>query len=723
MEPALLKDARQNVPGLFKNMDLLFAFSLFGIVALLILPVSASLIDLLLALSIGISLLILLVVIYVKDPPEFSVFPTILLAVTLYRLGLNIASTRLILLDGYAGDIIDSFGHFVVRDNYVVGGVIFCILVIINFVVITKGAGRIAEVAARFTLDAMPGKQMSIDAELNAGLIDEATASRRRIKIQKEADFYGSMDGASKFVRGDAIAGILITLINIIGGIAIGVSQKGMPLVEALHRYTLLSIGDGLVSQIPALIVSVGAGILVTRTSEGANLGEYIGRQLTFYPRAICILGTMLILFAIAPGMPMLPFLSLGLVCLGGAYYMKKKGLGACDESSEQTDGIGGSHGKVDVSEKSAEKKIGEAMAMPELDKVIRVDIFAIEIGFGLLPLADTRQNGDLLDRITGVRKSLAREIGIIIPAVSIRDNPELESTQYRFLLRNKEIAKGSVIPSRWMAMNVAQSKAVLKGIATKEPVFGLEAVWIADDEKSTAEMNGYTVVDATSVLITHLSEILKENAHHILERQHVQQLIEIVKERNETLVNELLPDLVSVGLIQRVLQNLLRERISIKNLTLILETISDFATFTKNPDELSEQVRKRLGIYFVQDYETDPGILKAITLEPRLEQILVARVKKTQYDAILMMDPTLAQFFIKTLAGLLDEMLGQGLTPIMVVTSDLRLAFKRFFEPSFPKLQLLAYQEIPNQIQIENFALITMPSDANVPYEMAKKN
>ncbi|GAB4270164.1 MAG: flagellar biosynthesis protein FlhA [Opitutales bacterium] len=696
--------------GLSKHKDLAFTFALFGTVILLILPISPRFMDLFLAASIGISLLILLVVIYVKDPPEFSVFPTILLAVTLYRLGLNVASTRLILLDGYAGEVIQSFGNFVVRGNYVVGAVVFLILVIINFIVITKGAGRIAEVAARFTLDAMPGKQMAIDAELNAGIIDEETATRRRTKIQKEADFYGAMDGASKFVRGDAIAGILITIINVVGGITIGMFQRGLSLTDAMEKYTLLSIGDGLVSQVPALIVSVAAGILVTRTGEKSNLGSFVSKQLTLYPRAIGIAAAMLILFSVMPGMPSFPFLMLGACCGFFAYFMKKQGLGQ-DALSEEDDS---SDTQIKKEENMGEESSSDGKSSgrdQDFYKAIEVDTFAVELGYGLLSFADNKQDGDLLDRITGARKAFAREMGMIMPPIALRDNPELESNQYRFLLRGKEIARGMAMSGRWLAMNVSGSSVALEGVSTVEPVFKLEAVWVDEEEKKNAELNGYTVVDAISVLITHLSESLKYSAYLVLEREDTQRLLDKVKDKNPTLVNELLPDLVSVGLIQRVLRNLLKEKIPIKNLTIILETIADYASVTKSPDDLSEQARKRLGVYFVEEFESKPGVVHALTLDPKLEQLMVSAIKRTQFDLSLMMDPSLAQHLLTCIAPKIDEMAERGIPPILVVTSELRLAFKRFFEPSFPTLTVLSYQELPDTIHIENVGIVTGPA------------
>jgi flagellar biosynthesis protein FlhA len=702
---------------LLQRADLLFTFALFGTVLLLILPVPAFVLDTLLALSIGLSLLVLLVVVYVKDPPEFSGFPTVLLSLTLFRLALNISSTRLILVHGYAGHVIDAFGRFVVQGNFVVGAVVFCILVVINFVVITKGAGRIAEVSARFTLDALPGKQMAIDAELNAGIIDEVTATARRVKVQKEADFYGAMDGASKFVRGDAVAGILITLVNILGGFAIGVFQMDLSLAESLQKFTLLSIGDGLVAQVPALIISVGAGILVTRASENTNLGTSIGRQIVRYPRAIGIAGAMLAFFGLLPGMPAVPFFMLAGLA-GFVSQALRKVDGARDELDDSSAASpaahsaakGGAGAKAKGTAATPAPAATATRAGDDIRKFIDIDIFAIEIGYGLVSLADAKTNGDLLARVTGVRRSLARERGVIVPPISVRDNLELEANDYRFLLRGKVIARGQIMPARWLAMNVTNSNLRLRGVPTREPVFNLEATWIAEEEKKTAEVNGFTVVDAASVLVTHLSEALKNIAHHLLGRQDVQVLVDQLKESHPALVSELLPDLVNLGIIQRVLQNLLRENIAILNLPLILECIADFASLSKNPDDLSELVRRRLGLYFVPEYESRPGAIKAITLDPRLEQWLAGKVHRTPSDLGLALDPATGHHLLEELGRRASELVKLGLPAVLVVSSEVRLPIKRFFEPSLPRLVVLGFQELPPSTEVENTGIVPPP-------------
>lgn len=702
-------------PAWLKRADLIFTGALFLTVLLLIVPVPPLVLDMLLAISLGLSLLILLVIVYVKDPPEFSGFPTVLLGFTLFRLALNICSTRLILTRAEAGGIIDSFGHFVIQGNYIVGFVVFLILVVINFVVITKGAGRIAEVSARFTLDALPGKQMAIDAELNAGIIDEIAATERRLKIQKEADFYGAMDGASKFVRGDAVAGILITLVNVIGGFAIGVLQMDLTLPEALQKFTLLSIGDGLISQIPSLIVSVAAGLLVTRASENGNLGTQVGRQLTRYPKALKVVGGMMAFFGLLPGMPILPFFA-----LGGLLYYTGRNLSrhqpAEDEEQAPTTARSAPAGKGATAANGA--KPGEAApaannsAVPEeLRKLIDQDTFAIEVGYGLLPLADASQGGDLLARITGVRKTLARERGVIVPPIAVRDNLELESNDYRFLLRGKVVGRGKVFANKWMAMNVSGSKVTLRGTACREPVFGLDAVWIDAGERKAAELNGYTVVDAASVVITHLSEILKTSAHLLLGRQDVQALIDHVKGTHPALVAELLPDLVNLGVIQRVLQNLLREGVPVLSLPVILEGIADYASITKQPDELSELVRRRLGMYFVSQYEVRPGVVGAVTFDPRLEQVLVSRIHRSPSDVGLALDPVLGRHLMQELATRTQAQADAGAPTVVIVGAELRLALRRFLEPSFPRLTVLSYQELPASTEIENTGIIPLPA------------
>jgi flagellar biosynthesis protein FlhA len=686
---------KSNLGLLLKQGDLWLILGIFGTVLLLIFPVPPLLLDLLLTISIAISLLILLVILYVEEPADFTGFPTLLLFITLFRLALNVASTRLILLDGYAGHVIEAFGNFVVRGNYIVGLVVFFILVLINFVVITKGAGRIAEVAARFTLDAMPGKQMAIDAELSAGVITETEARTRRKKVEQEADFYGAMDGASKFVRGDAIAAILITLINILGGFAIGVMQKGLSVPESLQRFTLLSIGDGLVSQVPALITSMAAGLLVTRAAAKNNLGTELRNQLLLYPRALTILSGMMLVMAFVPGLPTFPFLVLaigtGLVARG---LRKSKAAGAKEQA---------------VAAKEAEavqKKEPE-----KLESLLQVDSFQIELGYGLVNLADQRKGGDLLERVTGVRRNFTQEMGMIIPPIRLRDNLQMKPNEYRFLIKGAAVAQGSIMPGYWLAMNASNSKVVLKGIPTTEPVFQLPATWITDSERKNAELGGFTVVDAASVLVTHLSETVKRSCHEILSRQDVQNLLDNLKQTHPTVVNELVPAQLTVGQVQRVLQNLLAEGISIRNLASILEKVGDYAHLTKNPDELAEHARRALGTQIVRPFQGENGGIRAITLDPRLEQQIAQGIRQSPNEVNLVLEPNLARHIIQKLSHHVQQMVAAGQQPLLLCAPQIRLAFKRFFESAFSELAVVSYAEVPSRIEVQSAGTVELPA------------
>jgi flagellar biosynthesis protein FlhA len=690
-----------------KQGDVWLVLALFGTILLLIFPVPPFLLDGLLATSISLSLLILLVILYLRDPAEFTGFPTLLLFVTLFRLALNVASTRLILLEGYAGHIIEAFGNFVVRGNYVVGLVVFLILVLINFVVITKGAGRIAEVAARFTLDAMPGKQMAIDADLNAGIINEAEARARRRKVEEEADFYGAMDGASKFVRGDAIAAILITLINVLGGFAIGILQRGMSVQEALQRFTLLSIGDGLVSQVPALITSTAAGILVTRAASKNDLGHDLSRQLLFYPRAMTALTGMLCVMACVPGLPMLPFLVLASGTGAMAYALhRNKPLISPAPDRDLT-------GPDKADKPASPNAAAKPGASEKLEQLLDLDPFQIELGYGLVPLADPRKGGDLLDRVTGVRRTFAQEMGVIIPPIRLRDNLQLGPNEYRFLLRGQPVAQGELMPGHFLAMNATRSNVTLKGVPTTEPVFGLPAIWITEVERKHAEVAGYTVVDAASVLVTHLSETLRRHAHELLSRQDVQVLLDHLKQTQPTVVNELIPAQLTVGQVQRILQNLLAEGVSIRNLGAILEKVSDYTAVTKNPDELSEYARRALGPQLIKPYQVEPGKLRVITLDPRLEADLTQGLRQLPTETSLSIEPRLARHLAENLSKGIQQLASLGHPPVMLCAPPLRLPLRRFFEATFSDLAVLSYSEIPPKVQVHPAAVIPYPEAA----------
>ena len=693
---------------LLRQGDLWLTGSLLGIILLLILPVSPFILDILLALSIALALLIVLVILYVKEPADFTAFPTLLLIVTLFRLALNVATTRLILLDGYAGHVIEAFGNFVVRGNYVVGLVVFAILVLINFIVITKGAGRIAEVAARFTLDAMPGKQMAIDAELNAGIIKEDEARARRRKVEQEADFYGAMDGASKFVRGDAIAAVLITLVNILGGFAIGVMQKGMTIAESLQRFTLLSIGDGLVSQIPALITSVAAGILVTRAASKNELSKELGKQLFFSPRVLHLLAGMLLLMAVVPGLPTIPFLTLAVGVWLLAETMKRQNMFPLD--ADAGTGAAGKLAAGAAAKPGAPATAAAATASDKMETLLTLDTLQIELGYGLVSLADTRKGGDLLERVTGVRRNFASDMGLLIPPIRMRDNLQLGANEYRFLLKGHALAKGELIPGHWLAMNATNSKTQLKGVPTVEPVFQLPATWISDLERKHAEVSGHTVVDAASVLVTHLSETVRRNCHEILTRQDVQVLLDNLKQTHPTVVNELIPAQLNVGQVQRILQNLLAEGISIRNLAGILEKVGDFAHLTKNPDELSEHARRALGAQIAKPFQQDNGSLRAITLDPRLEQQIAQGLRQSPTEISLTMEPRLARHVVESLSKFVAQMIATGHAPVVLCAPQLRLGFRRFFETTFADLAVLAYNEVPARVEVQNTAVVPCP-------------
>lgn len=703
--------ANPNAPSPWRFAELGLVLFLFGTLLLLVLPLAPMLLDLLLGVSIASGLLVLLVIVYIREPASFSSFPTLLLIITLFRLGLNVASTRLILIDGYAGEIINAFGNLVVQGNYVVGFVIFLILTVINFIVITKGAGRIAEVAARFTLDAMPGKQMAIDAELNAGLIKEDQARSRRKALQQEADFYGAMDGSSKFVRGDAIAGILITIINVIGGIGIGVFQKGMPITEALQRYTILSIGDGLVSQVPALIISTAAGILVTRAASEASLGQSLTKQLFFQPKVLMILSISMFVLALVPGLPMLPFLFLG--GLFGVMHRQfsKAGLLLPLVMGGGGDGGGGGGATAAVGGGStpAGGAPGAAKASDKLEDLLSLDTLQIELGYGLLQLADVRKGGDLLERVTGVRRNFVSEMGFIIPSVRLRDNLQLAQNEYRFVFRGQLIARGEVIPGQWLAMNVNNSTVVLNGVQTVEPVFQLPAVWITEVERKNAEIAGYTTVDAASVLVTHFGETIKRYCHQILSRQDVQTLLDNLKQSNPALVNELVPALLTVGQVQRVLQILLSEGVSIRNLIGILERVADHATLTKNPEELAEQSRRSLGTQIIKPYQNERGAIHAITLDPWLEEDLVRGLRPSQSETILLLDPKLIQHLSHHLSQAMQPLIADGRPPVVLCTSAIRYGLRKFFAGKYPELAFISYEELPPKIEIQ--AAGTIPS------------
>lgn len=665
-----------------KNSDILFSFAVLSILVLMIIPLPTWLLDILLTCNISLSLVVLLVALFITKPLDLAVFPGLLLILTLARLGLNVATTRLILGQADAGEVIRAFGSYVVGNNYVVGFIIFIILVIINFLVIVKGAGRIAEVAARFTLDAMPGKQMAIDADLNAGTISDDEARERRMEISQEAEFYGAMDGAAKFVRGDAIAGIIITGVNILGGFMIGIVQLGMSFSESITTYSMLTIGDGLVSQIPSLIVSTSAGIIVTRATSDENLGMDIQTQLLDRPKALFVASGALFFFSMAPGLPMVPFLllagSIGIIGYFSAQAKKSR-------------------------EAAAVKEI-EPLPEPEekIESYLQVDPLELEIGYGLIPLVDVEQGGDLLGRITTMRKQIAMEMGFIVPPIRIRDNIQLGTNEYVIKIRGVEVSKNEAFPGMYLAMNPGTVTSELDGPKTTEPAFGLNAYWIEEDKKEEAELSGYTVVEASAVIATHLMEIIKNNADKIISRQDVKSLIDNIKQDFSAVVDEVIPQL-SIGAVQKVLQNLLREKIPIRDFVTILETLADFIPMTRDVSILTEYVRYALNNTITQMNISEDGKLHAITLDPRNEQMIEEAARQvTQSGGAVSIPPDVMREMFKQVAEKVDEMISKGFPPVIITSPSIRIHLRTLLEQAMPGLVVLSYNEILPTVQVE---------------------
>ncbi|XLY86606.1 flagellar biosynthesis protein FlhA [Ectopseudomonas mendocina] len=699
----LIGDVRSNLAGL-RHGNLGIPLLLLVMLGMVMLPIPAFLLDVLFTFSIALSIVVLLVSIYALRPLDFAVFPTILLAATLLRLALNVASTRVVLLNGHeghgaAGQVIQAFGEVVIGGNYVVGIVVFAILMIINFVVVTKGAGRISEVSARFTLDAMPGKQMAIDADLNAGLIDQVEAKKRRSEVAQEADFYGSMDGASKFVRGDAIAGLLILFINLIGGIAIGVLQHSLAFAEAGKVYTLLTIGDGLVAQIPSLLLSTAAAVMVTRVSTSEDMGAQVNRQMFASPRALAVAAAIMIAMGLVPGMPHFSFISLGLIAAGGAYWIAHRQRKIKEE---------------EVKEVQRQQELIPAQKAQEVkelgwDDVTPVDMVGLEVGYRLIPLVDRNQGGQLLARIKGVRKKLSQEMGFLMPSVHIRDNLDLAPNAYRLTLMGVSVAEAEVYPDRELAINPGQVFGPLNGIAAKDPAFGLEAVWIDPSQRDQAQSLGYTVVDASTVVATHLNQILHKHAHELLGHEEVQQLMQLLAKSSPKLAEELVPGLVSLSTLLKVLQALLQEQVPVRDIRTIAEAIANVAPKSQDPAAMVAAVRVSLARAIVQSIVGLEPELPVITLEPRLEQILLNSLQKAgqgSEDGILL-EPGMAEKLQRSLveAAQRQEMLGKPV--ILLVAGPVRAMLSRFARLAVPSMHVLAYQEIPDNKQVTIVATV----------------
>jgi len=678
--------------------DIVLAVGVIGIITVLVIPLPPAFLDFALAFNITFSLVILLSTLYVTRPLDLSVFPGMLLIVTLMRLSLNVASTRLILGTAYAGEVINSFGNFVVQGNYVVGFIVFVILVIIQFVVITKGAGRISEVAARFTLDAMPGKQMAIDADLNAGIINEQEARSRREDISREADFYGAMDGASKFVRGDAIAGILITLINIVGGFIIGAAINGMTVVEAMRTYSLLSIGDGLVTQIPALLVSTASGVIVTRATSTSHMGADLTVQLTREPRAILVAATALILFGLVPGMPTSAFLAIGLA-IGGIGYVtrevqRRHAVATKDE------------------EKQKELKARSGQQAERTEDLLKVDTIGLEIGYGLIPMVDAAQGGDLLDRISTIRRQLAAELGIIVPPIRIRDNVQLKPSAYRIKIKGIGVAEADLMTDHVMALNPGYIDETLDGFETRDPAFHLKATWIVPAMREMAEAKGFTVVEPSAVLATHLTELVRSSATEVLMRQDTQRLVETLKEDYPALVDSVIPEIVPLGTLHKVLQTLLAERVPIRDLATIVETVSDYIGSTKETDVLAEYARMALKRQITDMYRDKDGRINVFTVDPALEQKLADSVQNTRQGLMLVLDPAMTEAILKSIGEHADKLQAAGLTPVCICSPNIRLALRRLVEAAYPSIAVVSYNEILPNVELVSSGVVRLQDD-----------
>ncbi|MGG3842357.1 flagellar biosynthesis protein FlhA [Anoxybacillus kestanbolensis] len=663
------------------------------IIAMLIIPLPSWLLSVLIIINISLALLVLLTSMNMSEPLQFSIFPSLLLLLTLFRLGLNVSTTRAILSKGEAGGVVETFGTFVIGGNVVVGFVVFLILIIIQFIVITKGAERVSEVAARFTLDAMPGKQMSIDADLNAGIISEQQAKERREKIAQEADFYGAMDGASKFVKGDAIAGIIIVLINMLFGMVIGVVQQGMDIGEAAKRYTLLTVGDGIVSQIPALLISTATGIVVTRAASDDNLGADITRQLLAYPKMLYVTaGTIFLLGLLTPINDLLTIPIAALLAFG-AHQLTKQ------ENVPQT-----------ATEETEEEIEMDQMKSPEsVVSLLSVDPIEFEFGYGLIPLADANQGGDLLDRIVMIRRQLALELGIVIPVVRIRDNIQLQPNEYRLKIKGNEVARGELLLDHYLAMSPGIEDDSIEGIDTVEPAFGLPAKWISEEMKERAEMFGYTVVDPPSVVSTHITELLKAHAHELLGRQETKQLIDHVKESYPILVEEVTPNPLSVGDIQKVLANLLREKVSIRNLPVIFETLADFGRMTTDPDLLTEYVRQALARQITSQYVVEGQPLRVITLSGKVEKMIAEGVQQTEHGNYLALDPVVSQAIIEAIAMQIEQFPFQDQSPILLCSPAVRMYVRQLTERYFRHVPVLSYNELEANVEVQSVGVVNI--------------
>ncbi|MED1798325.1 flagellar biosynthesis protein FlhA [Brevibacillus porteri] len=677
----------------FKFKEVGTILFVISIVVMMVIPLPSALLDLLLILNISLALTILLVSMYTKETLEFSIFPTVLLITTLFRLALNVSTTRNILSHGEGGKVIETFGSFVVGGNQVVGFVVFLILIIIQFIVITKGSERVAEVAARFTLDAMPGKQMSIDADLNAGMITEADARVRRKKIENEADFYGAMDGASKFVKGDAIAGIIIFIVNIIGGFIIGMLIHDMSFAESASRFTTMSVGDALVSQIPALLISTAAGIIVTRSTSGEGLGEDIVKQMFSFPRLLYIVAGCMLLLGVFTPIGILPVLPVCGIMGFAAWKMEKNQKMQIQESADQVE----------------EQQLEEVRSPESVVNLLQVDPIEFEFGYGLIPLADVKQGGDLLDRVIMIRRQIALEMGIVVPVIRIRDNIQLRPNEYMIKIKGNQVAKGEIMLDHYLAMSPGIEDDSIVGIETVEPAFGLPALWVTEENKEIAELSGYTVVDPPSVVATHLTEVIKRHAHELLGRQETRALIDNVRETAPVLVDELIPSMLAIGDVQKVLQKLLREKVSVRNLHVILEALADQALYTKDPDVLTEYVRQAMARQITLQF-TEPGQpLRVLTAGAGLEKAISERVEQSEQGSYLAMDPETSQRIFQNMSTEVSKMINSGQQPIILSSPAVRMYLRQLVDRMMPDVPVLSYSELEPHVEVQSVGMVNI--------------
>lgn len=686
---------RQGIPQILSKAHLVMPVSIMGIILLMILPVPRMLMDILISLNITLSIIILLVSMYILQPVNFSVFPSLLLIITLYRLALCVASTRLILLHGSegedaAGRVIQSFGQFVVGGNYVVGIVVFLVLICIQYIVINHGSVRISEVTARFTLDAMPGKQMSIDADLNAGLIDEKEARQRREQIADEAEFYGAMDGAIRFTARDAIASALILTINIVGGLLIGVLQFDMPLADAARRFTILTIGDGLVTAIPSLLISVAGGIITTRAAAESSLGEDVANQLFRSHVPVALSSGFLLFFGLIPGLPFLPFFILSALAGGMAYRTKRL------RDSEQA-----------IVDKEAAEKAEAERPKERIERLLRVDPLGLEVGYALIRYVDANQGGDFLNRIKSIRRQIALDLGAVVPPIHITDNLQLEPRAYSILLKGVEIARGELLPEHCLAINPGTAHQDIGGSPTLEPAFGLEARWIKPAERERAQLAGYTVVDPTTVLATHLSEVIKSCAHELLGRQEIKTLLDAVAETHPKVVEELVPKVLSIGEVQKVLQNLLKERVSVRDAVTIFETLADYAPMTKNVNILTEYCRQALGRSICKQYQNDQNELVVFTVSPEIEKNIADAVVHTEQGSYLALEPRLAKDIMQRIRRTVESAAGSK-NPVLLCSANVRMYVRQLIERYLPAATILSHNEIPPNVRVTSVGMVS---------------